>query len=226
MIQAILFDCDGVLMDTERMANEINAELLQLAGIPMTYNDCRQHLTGRTESGVRQYIAEHFTGKGPDWDAESHKWKLRFRQQVQATQPIMPGAVRMLEALTLPYAVVTNAGFDDMNFKFDVTDLGRFFHPELRFSGQHLNMPKPNPGAYLAAARKLGIAPQHCVVVEDSTIGVQAGLNAGMQVWGFTGDASETTLVAAGVHRCFNHLDQLIGLVDYTNDTKMTGIAG
>ena len=226
MIQAILFDCDGVLMDTERMANEINAELLQLAGIPMTYDDCRQHLTGRTEMGVRQYIAENFAGKGPDWDAESQKWNARFRQQVQETQPVMPGAVRMLEALTLPYAVVTNAGFDDMNFKFDVTPLGPFFNPELRFSGQALNMPKPDPGAYLAAARKLGIAPQHCVVVEDSVIGVQAGLNAGMQVWGFTADANETTLLTAGAHRCFNHLDQLIGLVDYTNNTKMTGVAG
>lgn len=226
MIQAILFDCDGVLMDTERLANEINAELLQLAGIPMSYDDCRKHLTGRTESAVRQFIAENFAGSDPDWDLDGKKWKARFRQQVQETQPVMPGAVAMLASLTLPYAVVTNAGFDDMNFKFDVTPLGPFFHPELRFSGQALNMPKPEPGAYLAAAQKLGVAPQHCVVVEDSIIGIQAGLNAGMQVWGFTADANEAALLTAGAHRCFSHLDQLIGLVGNTNNIKITGMAG
>ena len=217
MIKAILFDCDGVLMDTERMANEINAELLQQAGIPMTYEDCRMHLTGRTEAGVKAWLEDNFQGQVGDWDAASLIWNQRFRQRVKDTKPVMPGAESMLASLSLPFAVVTNAGWDDMNFKFEATGLDRYFAADLRFSGQALNMPKPHPGAYLAAASKLDILPEHCVVIEDSIIGAQAGLNAGMQVWGFTADAKESDLVGIGVHRCFERLDQLRDMVENAN---------
>lgn len=217
MIKAILFDCDGVLMDTERLANEINVELLNESGIELSYDDCRRYLTGKTGDGVRLWLEERFQIRIHNWEDRQEEWSRRFRESFSETKPLMPGAVAMFEQLDLPVAVVSNSGLDELHYKFETTGLDRFIPSQLRFSGQQLNMPKPEPGAYLKAASDLGFEPEHCVVIEDSVIGARAGINAGMRVWGFTADADEESLMDAGVHQCFEHLSQLDSLIRNIN---------
>ena len=217
MIAAVLFDCDGVLLDTERLANEINAELLREAGIPMTYKECRSQLSGKSDDQVRQWLQNKYGFLPSTLEAGATEWSERFVVGVQKLKPVMPGAKELLANMTLPYAVVTNSSGGELTFKFQETEMDPYFPDHLRFSGIDLNMPKPAPGAYLSAAEALGVAPENCLVIEDTVTGVTAGKNAGMTVWGFSIETDEQVLLEAGCERCFNHLNQLLELIETEN---------
>lgn len=222
MIKAILFDCDGVLMDTERLASKVNIELLAESGLPLTYEQSRRHLTGKSSDAVRQWLENHFEVELEDWHARQEEWQRRFRTGFEKMLPLMPGVNRMFEQLELPIAVVSNSGIDELHYKIETTGLDRFIPSHLRFSAQELNMPKPAPGSYLKAAEQLNIAPEHCIVIEDSVIGATAGLQAGMRVWGFTADSDEQALISTGVHQCFDHMNQLLNMVQQHNQQTVT----
>jgi len=221
MIKAILFDCDGVLMDTERLASQVNIELLAESGHKLTYEQSRLHLTGKSSDGVRVWLENHFGIELNDWVDRQDEWQRRFRVGFEKSLPLMPGVHQMFEQIELPVAVVSNSGINELNYKIETTGLDRFIPGHLRFSGQSLNMPKPEPGSYLKAAEHLNIAPEHCIVIEDSIIGATAGLNAGMRVWGFTADSDEQALITTGVHQCFDHMDQLSNMVQINNKQKL-----
>lgn len=217
MIKAVLFDCDGVLMDTESLASEVNVELLAESGYVLTYEECRQYLTGKSADGVKAWLEHYFDIELTDWSERETEWQKRFRERFEQSKPLMPGAVSMFEQLQLPRAVVSNSGISELHYKFEKTGIDVFIPEDCRFSGQQLNMPKPAPDSYLAAAKRLDVSPEHCLVIEDSPIGAQAGLAAGMTVWGFTADADEQLLKDTGVPFCFDQMEQLPQLIKKYN---------
>lgn len=190
-VGAVLFDCDGVLVDSEPAAFELLVDELAAHGRPMSMAEAEATFIGGTIAGVAGKARSMGIGFGPTWVDDFYG---RLYARLAAGTDLMPGVERMLDRLDaagIPYAVGSNGTVR----KMEIT-LGQ--HPDVwsrlkdrLFSGQALGAPKPAPDLYLAAAAALGVAPNNCVVVDDSPTGCRAGIAAGMQTIGFASGARE-----------------------------------
>ena len=209
--EAILFDCDGVLVDSEPITHGVLRELLADSGWDMPLAECMRHFMGRTVRSQAALI-EARTGR-PLTDA----WMARFyarrdAQLRQHLQPIdgAPDAVRAAHALTGGrIACASGADRGKLLLQLAKVGLAEWFGPHV-FSGHDLPRSKPFPDVYLAAAQSVGVAPERCLVIEDTPTGVQAGVAAGATVWALrstTSDAAE--LLAAGASALFDSMREL-----------------
>ena len=212
--RAILFDCDGVLVDSEPATLDLLADDLASHGLSLPRAEMERLFIGGTIAGV--HIKARTLGAAlPDgWVAEFYD---RLYARLAEGTPLVPGVLDLLDALDaagIPYAVGSN-GWDR---KMQVT-LGQ--HPGLLerfrdrlFSGQTLGAPKPAPDLYLQAARALGQAPADCAVIEDSPTGARAAAAAGIPCFGFAPHDDGAALAAEGatLFRSMTDLPGLIGL--------------
>lgn len=181
IFQAVLFDCDGVLADSEGLANSIIAEELTALGWALDSHSAQREFLGLSLPDMRPVI-EARIGLLPDqWEAALCR---RIEQQLASDLvPIMgaKAALLAIRAAGLPMAVCSNSGRSELLMKMRVLDFGRFFGDRV-FSYQDVARPKPAPDLYLTAALACSVVAADCLVVEDSAIGVKAGLAAGCQV--------------------------------------------
>lgn len=181
MIRAVLFDCDGVLADSEALANRIVAEELTILGWALDAGAAQHEFLGLALPDMRVLIERRIGTLPPAWEA---KLTARIeREMAEGVQP-MPGAegaLRSVAAAGLPMAVCSNSARAELAMKMQVLGFADFFGPRV-FSFQDVLRPKPAPDLYLTAAAACGVEPGHCLVVEDSATGVTAGLAAGCQV--------------------------------------------
>lgn len=209
----VIFDCDGVLVDTERTANETLCVWLTEAGYPVTYEDCRRRFSGRSMASVQAEIeaAGHALGFAlPDrWYASLDEI---FRGRVEAV-PHIETVVDALRDKSVPWCVASSAKLDKMHLTLGATGLIRHFRDVL-FSATMVERGKPFPDLFLHAARQMGHAPEHCVVIEDSVPGTQAGVAAGMRVFSYHGDPySDRDGLAAAGGTLFDDMRALPGLL-------------
>lgn len=181
MIRAVLFDCDGVLADSESIANRIVGEELTALGWALDAHGAQQEFLGLSLPDMCPLI-ERRVGKLPaGWDlALSERIASAMAEEVQP----MPGAaaaLRSVAAAGLPMAVCSNSARAELAMKMRVLGFAEFFGSRI-FSFQDVPRPKPAPDLYTAAAQACGAPPAHCLVVEDSAAGVAAGLAAGCRV--------------------------------------------
>lgn len=196
---AVLFDCDGVLVDSEPAAFDLLCDELAKHGRPMSRAEAETTFIGGTIAGVAGKARGMGIGFGPTWVDDFYD--LLYARLAEGT-PLIPGVAALLDRLDaagIPYAVGSNG----TTRKMEIT-LGQ--HPEVwgrlkhrLHSGQELGAPKPAPDLYLAAARDLGVPPEACLVVDDSPTGCRAGLAAGMRTVGFASGPRDP-LAALGVH--------------------------
>ncbi|CAN5332633.1 HAD family hydrolase [soil metagenome] len=184
-MSGIIFDCDGVLVDSEVIAIEIEIAALGAIGIPMTADDLAARYVGVSAAAQRTAMHEEFgIVLDDDW------WEdLRVRSHAalaEHVQPV-PGIRAVLEALPRPHALASSSSHERIELSLRTAGLLDLFHASLRFSAADVDRGKPAPDLFLHTARSMGWKPEACVVVEDSPYGVQAGVAAGMQVIGFTG---------------------------------------
>jgi HAD superfamily hydrolase (TIGR01509 family) len=216
--QATLFDCDGVLVDSEPITNAVLSEMLGELGWPVTPAECARIFTGR---GVleEQALIEARTGR-----ALPAQWAARFRERRNAElerrlQP-MPYAVEAVAQLHARYAgriaVVSGAHRAKVELALRKCRLLEFFGPHV-FSGQECERSKPHPDVYLAAAQSLGVDPHACVIVEDTVTGVMAGVAAGATVIGYSpsgsGHSPAAELLRCGAVQVITDLRELVALV-------------
>lgn len=205
---AVLFDCDGVIVDSEGIGvAHITAELATL-GLGMAKGDVADLFVGKTLPGV----ARALRAEGRDIPED---WPRRTYARLAEGTPLIPGIVAVFEALDaagIAYAVGSNGEMRKMH-----TTLPQ--HPELwnrlkdlLYSGQELGCPKPDPGLYLHAAKALGVAPAQCVVVDDSPSGCSAGVAGGFRTLGFAAEGGGAALAAVGAE-VFYHMDALPALL-------------
>ena len=183
--KAVLFDCDGVLVDSEPPAFDLLCEELAAHGHAMSRAEAEATFIGGTIAGVADQARGMGIGFGPDW--VDHFYDALYARLEQGV-PLMPGVVETLDALDaagIPYAVGSNGTIRKMTITLGA-------HPSVwgrlrdrLYSGQEMGAPKPAPDIFLAAARDLGVAPGDCVVVDDSPSGAKAGIAAGMRTIGF-----------------------------------------
>jgi HAD superfamily hydrolase (TIGR01509 family) len=209
----IIFDCDGVLVDSERVANEVFARVLdEVCGLKFTLDDMFDTFVGHSRAQCLQKI-EDMIGEPPPPELD-----LRYQRDIndaleRTVQPI-DGIEAVLESLSLPYCVASSGSHDKMNMTLGKTELMHFFDGNI-FSTSEVERGKPHPDIYLHAARSMGIDdPARCVVVEDSPIGVTGAVAAGMQVFGFAELMPAERLHQAGAHRVFERMPDLPSLID------------
>jgi HAD superfamily hydrolase (TIGR01509 family) len=178
----VIFDCDGVLVDSERLAVRTEAEILSSIGWPLTEADIVERFVGRSAAYMRQEIERHL-GRSVDWDAE---FEPRYREVFERELVAVPGIHEALDGIATPVCVASSGSHEKMRFTLGKTGLIDRFDGRI-FSVDQVPHGKPAPDIFLFAADRMGASPDRCAVVEDSVSGVTAGLAAGMAVFAFAG---------------------------------------
>jgi HAD superfamily hydrolase (TIGR01509 family) len=179
--RAVLFDCDGVLADSEGLVNAIVAEELTARGWPMDGERARQEFLGLALPDMLPRIARRTGSLPPGWGAALSARISRELEHRLDPIPGAPEAVARLAGRGVPLAVCSNSGRAELHMKLRVLGLDGFFAGRV-FSFEDVPRPKPAPDLYLTAAAACGVPPAECLVVEDSAPGVVAGLAAGCAV--------------------------------------------
>ncbi len=207
--ELIIFDCDGVLIDSEGIAARLIAQNLTEHGWPMTAQENQALFLGMSMTDMQPMVEAHLGRKMPAGWRDALARDLIVALGAEA-EPVA-GARQTLErlnALGMPWRVASNSSDAEMAAKFDrvgMTDLvaGR------TFASARWGKPKPAPDVYLAAAADAGVAPKNCLVIEDSVLGVRGAVAAGMQVYGFDLHGPGKPLLEAGAVLVLHGLDEL-----------------
>uniref|UniRef100_UPI0018DF944C HAD family hydrolase n=1 Tax=Neoroseomonas rubea TaxID=2748666 RepID=UPI0018DF944C len=195
--RAVLFDCDGVLADSEMMVNALVAEQLTELGWPMTAAESRNTFLGMALPDMVPRIEARIGPLPPGWAEEI---STLIAHEMTRRTPAVPGAteaVRAVAAAGVAVAVASNSGRMELAAKMRALGLATVFADRV-FSFEDVDRPKPWPDIYLAAAAACGAAAADCVVIEDSVPGVRAGRAAGCRVLGFARETPAGVLAAHG----------------------------
>jgi HAD superfamily hydrolase (TIGR01509 family) len=211
----VIFDCNGVLVDSEPLATAIVSQEFMRAGFPLTPDIVAHYFTGRRPADMFAEV-EIAAGRKlpPDFAATVASVTLRrFRAELRATAHM----AQALSWLRGPKCVASSSSFDRIRVSLESTDLIRFFEPHL-FSASEVKNGKPAPDLLLHAAAKMHVAPRDCIVVEDSAVGVAAGVAAGMTAVGFVGGSHASgrltgQLRAAGARAVISDMRALKGAI-------------
>jgi HAD superfamily hydrolase (TIGR01509 family) len=194
-IDLVIFDCDGVLIDSERLAVRTEAAILATLGWPLLESEIIERFVGRSAAYMQAAIEQQI-GRSIDWASE---FEVVYRDVFERELTPVEGVVDALEAITTPTCVASSATHEMLRFTLGLTGLYERFAGRI-FSVRDVENGKPAPDVFLHAARSMGANPEHCAVVEDSFSGVLAGLAAGMRVFAFAGGVtSASTLALDGV---------------------------
>ncbi|WP_291995514.1 HAD family hydrolase [Candidatus Accumulibacter sp. ACC003] len=210
----LVFDCDGVLVDSEPIASRVLAETLTELGFSLTPRQAIDRYTGISLPAVLAQVAAEW-GRALPTDFAA---RLRDRQAFAAELQAMAGAAAMLAGLALPKCVASSGKLDKIRGNLALTGLLPYFAAHL-FSAEMVARGKPAPDLFLLAAERMAVSPARCLVIEDSIAGVQAARAAGMRVVGFTGGAhmrsgDAEALLAAGASAVFSRMHDLPRLLD------------
>jgi HAD superfamily hydrolase (TIGR01509 family) len=178
----VIFDNDGVLVDSEWHANGILADLLCAAGLSCTREDCIRDYMGSSLPRVRE-IAEARLGRLLPRDLED-RYHARLFEAFRTELTAVPGVADVLAQLTTPTCVASSGTHERIRLALTSTGLLTRFDGRI-FSAQDVARGKPAPDLFLHAAKTLGCAPERCAVIEDSPLGVEGANRAGMTAFGF-----------------------------------------
>ena len=198
----VIFDCDGVLVDSEGLASRVEAELTRELGLNLTIAEAHDLFLGKTVDGVLALIAER---SGRQLSAAFvYNWAFATAQAFMRELRQVPGVravVEELRARGTALAVASQSPLARVRFSLEVTGLAQLFGEHLYVTSM-VARPKPAPDVYLLAASRLGVRPEDCVVVEDSPAGAAAALAAGMRAIvyasGSAPDAAAEAMRASG----------------------------
>lgn len=184
----VIFDCDGVLVDTEQAANRSLTERLKLLGLDISYEVCRRRFVGRSLKSVQVEVEAELGSKlGADWDEMIEREEIEvFRHTTEAIVGVEAQVIKLCGE-GIPHCVASSGRVEKMHATLGSAGLLPLLKDVL-FSATMVTHGKPAPDLFLHAAREMGHAPETCVVIEDSRPGVEAGIAAGMRVLGYSGD--------------------------------------
>jgi HAD superfamily hydrolase (TIGR01509 family) len=192
----VIFDCDGVLVDSEPLANAVLNDHLRAVGLDMPLEESTRLFTGLSMKSSVALIEARLGRTVPERFVDDLRaaTETAFRR---ALQPV-PGITAVLEDLRLPFCVASSGIHAKIRRSLQLTGLRRFFPDTGIFSAEDVEQGKPAPDLFLLCARRLGFDPGDCVVIEDSLPGVMAARAAGMTVLGYAERTPPRVLAAAG----------------------------
>jgi HAD superfamily hydrolase (TIGR01509 family) len=209
----IIFDCDGVLIDSEPIVNRVFVEMLSELGYALDYEATLREFSGAALSTRLETTQQRLGWSPPAGFVRDFEHRLLDTMRCNL-QPV-PGIREALNQLRRPWCVASNGAPDDMRFRLGRAELLKDFEPHL-FSAIEVARPKPAPDLFLHAARSMGVLPAHCVIIEDSVTGVRAGVEAGMVVFGFARLTPSNLLQGAGA-RVFERMSDLPKLLEWSS---------
>ena len=208
----IIFDCDGVLIDSEPIANRVLARQLEEAGLALPLDEVMRTFVGRTRDGCIE-LAGRMLGRplpggfGSRWDEALYE---ALRREVRPVE----GIEAVLDGLRVPWCVASNGEPERMRLALRAAGLLERVGERL-FSARQVARPKPAPDLFLHAAKAMGARAADCIVVEDTPTGVKAGVSAGMRVLGYAGSPhSDADALAAHGATTFRHMRELPALLE------------
>lgn len=200
----VIFDCDGVLVDSERLAVRTEAEILASLGWHLSEQQIVERFVGRSANYMHEQIESHL-GREIDWETE---FEIRYRSVFERELQPVEGVVRALDRMDVPTCVASSGTHAKIQFSLGLTGLDARFAGRI-FSAEDVERGKPEPDLFLFAAERMGVDPASCAVVEDSVSGVEAGLAAGMCVFAFAGGVTPSSNLARTGAHVFDQMDDL-----------------
>jgi HAD superfamily hydrolase (TIGR01509 family) len=182
--ELIIFDCDGVLIDSEILAFKVLMASLADCGIDLTLEEAMERYAGISEAAEKDDLHARYPKKIPGDFFE--KKKARRRELFKESLKAMQGISELVDALTCKKCVASGSAPDQLDYSLKLVGLWDRFAPNV-FSATQVEHGKPAPDLFLFAARQMGVAPANCLVIEDSILGVRAAKAAEMRVYGFVG---------------------------------------
>jgi HAD superfamily hydrolase (TIGR01509 family) len=188
----VIFDCDGVLVDSEPISIRVDAAVLTELGMPLSEQEIVDRFVGRSPSVMRQAIEHHLGRPLPDnWIARN---RSRYTEAYERELRPIKGIEAALDAISAQACVASSSEPAELAFKLKLTGLYERFAGRI-FSANEVARGKPAPDLFLHAAERMGVAPAACVVVEDSQYGVQAARAAGMGALGYAGSVTPAQML-------------------------------
>jgi HAD superfamily hydrolase (TIGR01509 family) len=212
----VIFDCDGVLVDSERLSIRLDAVLLERLGWPMSESEIVERFVGRTDAAMRAEIEAHLgRDVGPEWEAFSQEYVRLFDAELQQVD----GVAEAVDAVVAAgYATCVASSGDRAKIRRNLarTGLAERFGDRI-FSAEDVVHGKPAPDLFLHAAAVMGSAPDRCAVVEDSRHGVAAARAAGMWAFGYGGGVTSGAALAGPRTTVFTDMRRLPVLLDHAS---------
>jgi HAD superfamily hydrolase (TIGR01509 family) len=208
-LELVIFDCDGVLVDSERIAVRVDTELLAELGWPLSEQEVIERFMGRTTEDMLRAIEAQIDNLEPGWDVEFDR---RYMEALEAELEPVDGVVEALDAIAAPTCVASSGTHEKLRFTLGHTGLYERFAGRI-FSAEDVARGKPAPDLFLHAARTLGADPAACAVVEDSRYGVQAARAAGMRVLAYGGGLTPPDQLAGPGTVVFDDMRELPALL-------------
>jgi HAD superfamily hydrolase (TIGR01509 family) len=216
MAELIIFDCDGVLVDSESISVSVLCDFVRAAGADIGEEEAYRLFLGRSMAAVEEALRSEFGLRlsAAQIDGIRAETFRRFRRELKP----MPGAAETLSRLKVPRCVASSSSLERVRLSLDLTGLLEMLEPHI-YSASMVARGKPAPDLFLHAAKLMGVRPEDCVVVEDSPAGIKAARRAGMRVFAFTGGshagqaALAATLAALRPDRIFSDMRMLPDLV-------------
>lgn len=200
---AIIFDCDGVLVQSERLVSDIERVLLARWGWELNAEEIRSHFKGKSFANIAEIVRKNVGDRLPnDW---MYHWAMETANGFRKRLQLVPGVRELIEQVLsreLPCCVASQSPLARVELSIGVCDLERYFEGRV-FSSSMVPRPKPAPDLFLFAAKQLGVQPEDCTVIEDSPSGVRAAVAAGMRVFGYAADEDQERLAEAGAEVFF-----------------------
>jgi len=206
----VIFDCDGVVVDSERIVFEVFGSFIRALGVHLTDEETREQFLGRSLADCMK-IVERFRGSPAPAGSLERYTADRDRVLRERVEPVA-GIREVLESLTIPFCIASSGGHDKMRITLGATKLMPLFEGRL-FSATEVPRAKPAPDIFLFAAQRMGANPARTAVVEDSVNGVLAGCAAGMTVFGYVDLTPAEKLSEAGASFTFTQMRDLPGLL-------------
>jgi HAD superfamily hydrolase (TIGR01509 family) len=207
----VILDCDGVLVDSERIAVRLDVEILGELGWALTEAEVIERFVGISEADMLRQIEEHLGRRLPAaWDEKFHP---RYRAAFEAELAPVEGVVEALDAIAAPTCVASSGTHERIRFSLGLTGMLERFDGRI-FSATDVERGKPAPDLFLHAARTLGADPSRCAVIEDSPFGVAAARAAGMRAFGYVGGLTSAERLEGHGTVVFDDMRDLPGLLD------------
>ncbi len=197
-LPALIFDCDGVLIDSEHLASRVESEVVRDLGLELSAAQAHELFLGKTVDGVLDAIAQRAGRRPPA--AWVYNWAFAtahaFHRELAVVEHLRD-AVEQLRARGHRMAVASQSPLARVRFSLEVTGLAPLFGDHIYVTSM-VPRPKPSPDIYLFAAERLEARPQDCVVIEDSPAGAAAALSVGMRVIGYAPGAALAAMAESG----------------------------
>lgn len=196
-IKLVIFDCDGVLVDSEMISARVFSEILDRVGIPMSTEDVFSTFKGGSMGQSIEHIEKILAGKPIPFDIEAAYRKESF-EAYQREMTAIDGVEEILKSLTVPFCVGSNAPQNKIRLNLKLTGLDRYFESSEIFSAYDFQKWKPDPTMFLESAKSFNISPKNTVVIGDSIADVGAAVAAGMTCYAYAPHGDQEGLSEAG----------------------------